>query len=79
MQGGASTQPRMVESSMNTPVRINGQTFTSNLMIEKADLQNKTALHIDIKTRNQLDHLMTTADRYTLQEMIFTIKPPGEV
>ncbi|KAJ6915361.1 hypothetical protein NC651_017383 [Populus alba x Populus x berolinensis] len=74
-------------------------------MIEKADLQNKTALHIDIKTsiscfiliygqyqvishpttlslqesRNQLDHLMTTADRYTLQEMIFTIKPPGEV
>jgi len=34
LQGGASTQTqlRMVESSMNTPVRINGQTFTSNLV-----------------------------------------------
>ncbi|KAL3587171.1 hypothetical protein D5086_014038 [Populus alba] len=34
LQGGASTQLRMVESSMNTPVRINGQTFTSNLVCE---------------------------------------------
>uniref|UniRef100_A0A3N7GNX5 Disease resistance N-terminal domain-containing protein n=1 Tax=Populus trichocarpa TaxID=3694 RepID=A0A3N7GNX5_POPTR len=32
VQGGASPQLRMVESSMNTPVRINGQTFTSNLV-----------------------------------------------
>jgi len=31
LQGGASTQLHMVESSMNTPVR-NGQTFTSNLV-----------------------------------------------
>jgi hypothetical protein len=32
LQVGASAQLRMVESSMNTPVRINGQTFTSNLV-----------------------------------------------
>ncbi|KAJ6925074.1 replication protein A 32 kDa subunit A-like [Populus alba x Populus x berolinensis] len=37
LQGAASTQPHMVESSMNTPVR-NGQTFTSNLMSKQFDV-----------------------------------------
>ncbi|KAG6772971.1 hypothetical protein POTOM_024401 [Populus tomentosa] len=36
-KGGASTQPHMVESSTNTPVR-NGQTFTSNLMSKQFDV-----------------------------------------
>ncbi|KAH8504047.1 hypothetical protein H0E87_011621 [Populus deltoides] len=37
LQGGTSTQPHMVESSMNTPVQ-NGQTFTSNLMSKQFDV-----------------------------------------
>ncbi|KAJ6697653.1 REPLICATION PROTEIN A-RELATED, partial [Salix purpurea] len=49
LQGGASTQPHMVESSMNTPVR-NGQTITSNLMSKQFDsssIGQEKGMHMD--------------------------------